>query len=211
MRVHRAGQVVFDHRGRCAASELDQVAGMPGDVASGAGPGEHEVDRRSGMDAVCDPQHGAFARQRGIETREDLVGAVEPLCEEVRFTLAALRNQIRKRAQFDAFAETGEVRERCVEASVDEDQARRGHMRDCSGADRLGIGVCCESAAFERAQRGVFPGFAARAGEAVAQDGIKRGTACGVAFESGCKRVEQGSHATCCRKMVVIPAKAGIQ
>ena len=80
--------------------------------------------------------------------------------------------------------------------AIDEDQPWRGNSRDQRRIERGNAVVRVrERATLQRAQGRVFPCFAARTGQAVAQHGIEHRLALGVAAETGCERVEQGAHA----------------
>ena len=69
MRVVAGGQVVFNHRRGRAAAQFDELAQVPGLVGIGGSTDEHQVQRLRHLHAVVDPQHRAFAGQRG-----DLLG-----------------------------------------------------------------------------------------------------------------------------------------
>jgi hypothetical protein len=86
-----------------------------------------------------------------------------------------------------------------VEAAVDEHHARRrdaGQQRWIEGGRR--DRGRREAAPLERAQRGVFPGFAAGLRQAVAQGLVERGAAGGVGpgdiAKPGRQRVQQRAH-----------------
>ncbi len=80
----------------------------------------------------------------------------------------------------------------CIEMTIDEDDARRGNRGQQRGIDGHRHGLR-KAAAFQLAQRGVFPAFRALR-QAVAQHFVQQRAAAGVALEACGQRVEQGAH-----------------
>ena len=128
-RVFRAGKVMLDQGqfGAVAQARSGGANARPGRAppASRRRPGGSGASRaRAGLGA----QHDAFVGQRGIEAGEDFVGAVEAAGQEVHFARVAVREQLRQRLQRDALRQAGQVAMRGIEATIDEDQARRVGM-----------------------------------------------------------------------------------
>ena len=143
--------------------------------------------------AFIDAQHRAFARQGGVEAGEDFVATLEAAAKEGRVARIATQ-RFGQRQQRHALRQSAGVRQFAGQHAVDEDQARRGDVRQQRGFDDRYRGVGAKRAPLQRTQRGVLPRFGARAGQAVAQRVGQCGAARGVACETCGEGVEQGAH-----------------
>ena len=193
VRMHARGQLVLDQGEARAAADLDEVAQVPGGIGRLRRADQHQVDRSPGIDVVVDSQDRAVVGQRRVEAGEGFVGARVAALQEVGVARARFAQGAGDRQQLDAGRQPGQVAGGGVETAIDEHQPRRGDRGQHGRVQRDRVGRR-EAAAFERAQRGVLPGLAARAGQAVAQHVIKRRAAGRVAGETRGQRVEQGAH-----------------
>ena len=198
-------EVVLDQCQRCIVAQVDEVAQVHAGIAGRRRSDEHQVQGGRGV-AVGADDH-AFLRQRGIGHREHVVGTGIATLQDIGIARRAFAEDARQRQYLEPFGQAVEQAAGVVEAAIDEDHARRrdGFKHDCQ---RIGIDTWSrrsrdETAALQRPQRGVLPGFAARAGQAVMQRTVQRiaaalaeagGVARGERLERGGERIEQGTH-----------------
>ena len=171
--MRAAGEVVLDQgqRARRRRSSIS-VAQVQGDVAGRGRADEDQVQRRFDRGAGSDAQQRAFGRQRGIEAREDLVGAL------VAAWPGSCDSRGRRRASAcdsgcSAHA-VGSRRARTAPASkLPLTNTRRGAGMSASGRGDRSAGSCRRrrrTRALDSARSdGVLPALVALAGQAVAQ------------------------------------------
>lgn len=198
--------VVLDQMQRGLVAQVDEVAQMRRRFRRPSGGDEGQVQRRVCAGVVVHPYHRALLGERRVGHGEDFVAAGVAALQEVRVARFALQQHLRQRLRIDAARQRGDIAVRGIEAAIDEDQSRGRNCRQGLGDGRRVDGRSRrrrECASLQRAQRRVFPGFAARAGQAVAQCGGQRcatmraearGLALCKAVEGRGERIEQGAH-----------------
>ncbi len=119
MRVHVGGDVMLDDRGGGAFAQFDQVTQMPSLVGGTGRADENEMDGCRGLDTGNDTKRDAFAGERRVESREDLVLAIEATYRPVAIVV-----RVRQCPQRDAIRASMGARMGWIEASVDEHNTR---------------------------------------------------------------------------------------
>lgn len=187
-------QVVLDYAERGVGTQFDQMAVVPGQVMLAGNADEHQLQRQRHLDARVHAHQRAFVGQRGIQTREDFIDALEAAAKQL------LRRRIasqcgRQRLHLHACWKFGQIAQRIRRTAIDEHQARGGDLIQHRGIDQRRHQRCgLEAAAFQLAQRGVFPGFGTRAGQAGLQGRVEFGAPCSVAAKPAGKGFQQGTH-----------------
>ncbi len=196
MRRITDAEAVLDHAQAGAGTQFDQVAVVPGQIGVAGHAGEYQLQRHLDLHAIVHAQHHAFIGEGGVEAGEYFIAALVAAAEEAHGVLASGQCG-RQRFQLHAGRQALHVAQRVVEAAIDEHQARcRDVLQRGSIQQRRGQRCGREAATLQLAQRGVLPGFAACAGQAVAQHAVEHFAARIAAAEGLGHGIEQGAHQT---------------
>lgn len=187
-------QVMLDHVQRSAGTQFDQVAVMPGQVVLAGYADKDQLQRNIDLRTFLHAHQHAFVGKRGIDAGEDFIAAFETATEQLLRVIAGSQRG-GQGLQLHAVGQCGQVAQCVRRAPVDEHQPWRGDIVQHGGIDqRRYQGRSLKTAPLQLPQRGVFPGFGARAGQAGLQRGIEFGTPYIVAAETACEGFQQGAH-----------------
>jgi hypothetical protein len=150
----------------------------------------------SDLHAVVHADQHAFVGEGGVEAGEHFLAALEAAAKEAQRLVTGVERR-GERLHLHAGRQCRQVAQRLGRAAVDEHQAWRGDVGQQGGVHRRRRQRCrAEAAAFQLAQRGVFPGFGTRAGQAGLQGGIQFSATGVAAVEASGEGIEQSAHQT---------------